>query len=242
MLLMAIYAPTTVGADLYAMIIADTVSPTGHAAAMDLERVRMALKALSRHSGIKVHVQAFTGDQVTSNNLCAAVMALPVTSNDIAVFYYLGHGYRTSHKVSVWPYLYVCNDRTAIDLQLIVESFISKKPHMALIVADCCNNVMDDQTGVPWAGHPHLKKGIKKPGPGYRALFQNFEGIVVACASQAGDYAYCHSKGHFYTEAFLEALHEEIYVRNPQWSNLLHRASLKVQNMQIPYHEILLYP
>jgi hypothetical protein len=229
-------------ADIYAVVVADTMSPTGSAAEMDLERIRQELGTISRHTGLKVHLTAFADRDVTIETVSATVNSLPITHDDVALFYYLGHGFRTSGKSTVWPYMYLCNDHKGIDLSVVIEALIVKKPRMALIVADCCNNVMDDESSCPWETTLKVSRYGISPAPGYRALFLQFDGIIVACASKAGEYAYCHERGHIYTSALWRALREEVIASNPNWGSLMERVTRKVGNLQVPYYEILCYP
>lgn len=233
--LWTILASHSAYADLQAIIVGDTVSPTGSAAVMDIRRVEKQLQDIKRHTGLRVNRIVLTDAQVTSDQVLRTLDQIAVSEDDIVIFYYLGHGYRTSVKKSVWPFLYLCNDARGMDLSLVIERIILKKPRMALIVADCCNNVMDDEFKQPWeAIYP-----LKRPDRGYKELFLKFKGIIVACGSELGEYAYCHQHGHFYTDALLKSIQEEAVSTNPSWEKLLERARLNVKFIQNAYHEIL---
>lgn len=225
-------------ADLQAIIVGDTVSPTGTAATMDIRRINKQLEAIKKYTGLFVNRTILTEGQVTSDQVLKALDQIAVGQDDIVIFYYLGHGYRTSVKKSIWPFLYLCNDARGMDLSLIIERIILKKPRMALIVADCCNNVMDDEFKQPWEARFPLRRGIH-PSQGYKELFLKFKGIIVACGSELGEYAYCHQGGHFYTDALLKSIQEEAVSINPSWEKLLDRARLNVKFIQNAYHEIL---
>ncbi|MDP1835176.1 MAG: caspase family protein [Chlamydiales bacterium] len=237
--LLAILASQSAYADLQAIIVGDTVSPTGGAAALDIRRVEKQLKDIKRHTGLHVNCTVLTDTQVTSDQVLKVLDQIAVGEDDVVIFYYLGHGYRTSLKKSVWPFLYLCNDARGMDLSLIVERIMLKKPRMALIVADCCNNVMDDEFKQPWEAKYPLKRHMVYPDRGYKELFVKFKGIIVACGSELGEYAYCHQGGHFYTDALLKSIKEEVVSTSPSWEKLLERARLNVKFVQNAYHEIL---
>jgi hypothetical protein len=235
--IIAIFAD--VSADIHAILVGDTVSPTGKAARLDLNRLEAELNIISRNTEARVTFTTLTDVHVTSGHILEAVKRLQCTSDDTVIFYYVGHGYRTSAKKTTWPFLYLCTENEGFDFSIVVDSIIAKKPRMALIVADCCNNVMDDDFTVPWENHIDLKRSKSSRLQGYKSLFQDYKGIIIACGSREGEYAYCHQFGHFYTGALLKAIHNEVYSKYPQWSNLLENASKNVKHIQNAYYELM---
>ncbi len=229
-------------AQMEVVLIADTASPTGGAAALDAERIRHELHALGAYTGHDIRLYLLSEEQATATQITAQVNSLNPGADDVILLYYLGHGYRSANKSDAWPYLHLTKSASRLDLRDLVDTIISKRPRMAWVVADCCNNVIQSVLSMCAALPMPLKGYVPELEPGYRALFNDFEGVIVTCGSEAGDYAYCHSKGHFYTEALFVSLHEEVKSTDPQWSHLLDRAARKVSFLQTPYYEILEYP
>ncbi len=228
-------------ADIYALVMGDTLSPTGVAAAGDIDFIQKKLRKVGAITSLKVHARVLMGKELTAEAILDYLHNLSIESDDVILFYYVGHGYRTSFKTSVWPYLYLCSESKGLNLDTIIEGVIAIKPRLALIVADCCNNVMDDETDAPWEKNVQAVLQKRSLQEGYRRLFNHSKGIVICCASSLGEYAYCYKNGHVFTGAFWKALREESSSASPCWSGVLDRVKTRVQAHQIPYYEILEY-
>lgn len=232
----------TAHAEVWALLVGDTQSPTHDAVSVDLTRLKHELSVIALHTGQKVQCATLSGEQVAAETIMKSVEDLKIQPEDTVIFYFLGHGYRTSVKEGQWPFLYLCQEDRGLDLTLIIESLISKKPHMALVIADCCNNIIDDDLGNPWEPRASFMPCGSRTSAGYRTLFNDFEGVIIACSSTPGEYAYCRPTGHLFTAGFLCALHLETTSRSPNWTTLLNRASAAVQKYQHPCYEILTFP
>lgn len=221
---------------LHAIILADTYSHTGYSAATSLVEVRGEVARIGEHTGLEVRQQVFEGGSCRGAVLKALEVLQPAP-DDRVLFYYLGHGYRKSYMRTPWPLIYFSEEENSLDVQLILESIIAKKPYFALLVADCCNNVMD---GIVTIGlHPLGRRSVAS---GYRKLFLESQGVIAAVAAKAEDYAYCDDQGHCFSRAFWDALHLEAQTFEPSWTRLLKRTTQFLQAIQEPYWEILVYP
>lgn len=223
---------------LHVIIVADTHSHTGDAAILELKHVTQEFVRVSEFTKMDLRQQVFQGVD-NRDVVWQAVKDLHVSSDDCVVFYYIGHGYRTSRKTTPWPYLYFSRESVNLDMQSVLDEVIAKKPRFGLLLADCCNNVMDGVVRI--ALHP-LFHHRRDPSMGYRKLFLQSTGFVVIAASVAGGYAYCDDYGHCYSQAFWKALHTEIRQDDPQWRHILDQTKHALVSIQVPYEEILVYP
>lgn len=230
-------------AKIHALVVADTESPTARAAEEDSARVYHELRRAADYLDEELQFHLISGDELQADRVMCAMDALQVSGQDMVVFYYLGHGFRTLDKRSPWPYLYLSQAKQGLDTSLLVETLIEKRPKWGLVVTDCCNN---EESLLMWQGlfgfssesHPsndQLRKG-------YRALLNQFSGIVCVSASTPGELAYCSSKGHLFTQAFWWSLHKELTQQSPSWEALLDRCARQLSRFQTPYFEILYYP
>lgn len=237
--LLLIWATGLQAASLHTIIVADTTSHTGDAATAELTRVRDEIGQIIRYTGLVPQRSVILGPEATRDAVLAALDQLRPAADDALIFFFIGHGYRTSHKQGPWPFLYFSSESRSLDLQTVLDVVITKRPRFALILADCCNNIIDGPVIIN--PQPMLFQSLA-PLESYKRLFLDSEGIVVVAASKSGDFAYCHESGHFYSEAFWSAMHREVRSYNPSWSSLLDRASNSVRALQVPYYEILTYP
>lgn len=222
---------------LHLIILADTESHTGEIALVELNHVRREFARVSELTKMELKAQIFNG-LVNRSSVLAALEQLQPEKEDCIVFYYIGHGYRTSIKQTPWPLLYLTKEKSNLDLQDVIDQVISKKPRFGLIVADCCNNVMDGI--VTFELTPLMTLG-RDPVRGYLELFAKSTGIVIVSAAQPGDYAYCGDQGHCYSQAFWQVISNEVLHPVPQWRHVLDETATVIRSVQVPYDEILTY-
>lgn len=226
-------------ASLHVILVADTLSDNGPAAIYEMEHVKQQLAQVANRSGLELKQQLFNGYQ-EAWKVRSAVEALQPEPEDCVVFYFIGHGYRTSQMRGPWPLLYFSREPAIIDLQDIVDQLIVKHPRFGLVVADCCNNVLDQMYTID--SHPvwARKKDLTK---GYHRLFLESSGIVVISAARKGDYAYCDERGfgHLFSQSFWPAFLWEAGKNDPSWLGVLTTTCSLVSWIQFPYYEILVY-
>lgn len=235
--LVAGYFPATHASVLHAIVLADTFSHTGDAAALELAHVTKEIGRVSEFTGLTLQQQVFAGGSCRGQ-LLAALDELHPAEDDRVIVYFIGHGYRTSWKNGPWPLWYFSEAHNQLDMQLVVDAIITKRPRFALILSDCCNNVMD---GVVTFQFEPLVGGYRSPVAGYRKLFLESSGVVVVTASRSGDYAYCDDHGHCYSQAFWNCMRAAVRQSSPDWARLLDCTARSLQQIQIPYSETLTY-
>lgn len=235
--LLITYVPLARAAVLHAIVLADTFSHTGDAAALELAHVTREIGRVSEYTGLTLKQQVFSGGSCRGQ-LLAALEELHPAEDDRVIVYFIGHGYRTSWKNGPWPLWYFSEAQNNLDMQLVVDTIVTKRPHFALILSDCCNNVMD---GVVTFQCEPLVRGQRSLGAGYRKLFLESTGLVVVTASRSGDYAYCDDHGHCYSQAFWNCLRAEVRRSSPDWTRLLDCTARALKQIQIPYSETLTY-
>lgn len=225
-------------ASIHLIIVADTCSHTGENAVIELKHVQEEFARVVELTHMELKQQVYDGLDAR-NDVCTAIERLQPEEDDCVVFYYIGHGYRVSRKKTPWPLLYFSREGVNLDLQDVIESVILKKPRFGLIIADCCNNVMDGKVTI---GRTPLFFWRRDPATGYRQLFEKSTGIVVVSAAKPGDYAYCDDYGHCYSQAFWKVLHTQVMEKDPQWRSILDHTANALQSVQTPYDEIFSYP
>lgn len=222
-------------ATLHGFLIADTLSPTGKAAEGDFSRIKRRFEEIADHTGDHVVHYLFTGEHVNTGAIMTELQALDADPQDMIIVYYLGHGYESTKKNSPWPRLYLSASQGPLDLDSMIQIVTAKHPRLGLIVADCCNNVLEEKLPSPLLDRKY------KIGKGFRVLFCETNGIIVASSTTPGESAYCFKHGHYFTDAFWRSLYAEVRRARPNWNDLLTRTCSKVEHLQNPRFEIRSY-
>lgn len=218
------------------MIVADTRSHTGDAARAEIKQIQRECALISKFTEMPLHEWLIETENSYAK-LLEKLEELSLNPDDCFLFYFVGHGYRTSDKKGPWPLLYFSQEEACLDLEWIIESVKAKKPRFALVVADCCNNIMDGIVTIGRFPLGYIHRDLSK---GYRTLFLHSQGLVVVVAAKPGDYAFCYEQGHLYSEAFWKALRIEITSLKANWRSLLDKTADFLASIQTPYDEIIL--
>ena len=144
----------------------------------DMRAIRDFLIKRADRNGIPLHLEVLENDQATRVNIVTKFEThlTKAGKNDIAFFYYSGHGSQeNAHKI-FWPLeedhkneTLVCYDSRMPDgmdladkeLATLIEMVAEKNPHI-LFIADCCNsggNTRDLSKTKKMLDHPsHVSK------------------------------------------------------------------------------------
>lgn len=121
-------------------------------------------------AGYKSSRYDFFGDKMNPENLKSTIQNLRCNSEDIIVFYYIGHGGRPDVdekyiKEHPYPHLWVGqhNPQKAVPLEWVYKQLSSKGAHLAVTIGMACNSL-----------HPNLRP-INAPqfSPNYGATYMS---------------------------------------------------------------------
>lgn len=223
---------------IHAILIADNVSDISFVTGADLKNIRNEIKSISKHTNTVLKEKTFSASSFKKRNIMSYIENLKITKEDAVVFYFSGHGYRTLQKQSQWPFLSFELYKNGLDMKWVIDTIWKKKPHFALILADCCNNYAE--SGVP-RGSKQILINLNRISPnyaGYKQLFINAKGCIAICSSSAGQFSYGSQKGGIFTMCLLSSLNREIAEQNPTWKNLLQRVYSYMGHVQKPICQV----
>ncbi len=200
------------GATLHAIIVCDTYGEDIEASVIaDFNRISGKVKSICEITKLKPHLLAYTGRKANSDFLNAAD-SLAVTSDDVILFYWSGHGLRFERQQDPWPIFDFTYDDTIVSQYLVTKTLAEKNPRLLLSVSDCCNDFAYKSL------IPDQKKITEIQKKNYHTLFLQASGVYLATAALPGEFALgLNGKiremqlpaGGFYTTALLEALDQE---------------------------------
>lgn len=204
LLLTSILTPPAEGATLHAVMVYDTLSTDiGCTVKVDQKKMDAFIDFVQSTTQMDVNKLSFSGYSYSSNLVMDNLKKLDVRPDDVVIFYYSGHGYRTTHQESPWPALSVPTSFKPILMDQVIHTINAKSPRFTLVLTDCCNNILPDFGGMlctPQQVGVNKKSVINK---NMRRLFLEQRGTIIATGSEPGFPSKCNeSLGGFFTYAF----------------------------------------
>lgn len=215
------------GGTIRAIIVGDTsATDLEEGILCDVEKMSHFLQSASFHCKLDYDDYVILNDAVTSTEIFSILDTLSIESDDVVLFYFSGHGYRTRAKKEWWPTLYLKNEQAGIDLGDVLSLIRSKQPRLTVVIADCCNNVVylpDLLAPIrPFA----MKRKMVLFNP-YHDLFVNQKGEVIIAAARPGDVGLATNTGGIFTSSFLESMESLLVDQRPlRWDDLLIETTL----------------
>lgn len=232
---------------IHLIMVANTKVPDiGVSCGVDKEIVLDEFTEISNALGVTLNKHIIDGDQLNRNNVASTLSNLSVSSNDVVVFVYTGHGFRWADQVSTYPRMALfysrydaASNQNTMELEEVHRILASKGARLTLAIGDCCNNnigVTSREGGGSLASRTYSNGSAAR----LRKLFFESSGNIVVAAARPEETS-CGSAitGGYFINAFFSALDKEVSRINeaePTWSsimdNSLKSAEYKTQNLQ----------
>jgi len=217
-------------ATLHAILVADTNDKKiGRSTMTDLSIMNSLMESIKENTGLQLNVKSIHGSSLTKdkgyNVVKQAVENLLVSSEDVVIFYYSGHGARLSTDTSRWPSLAVegvyTRVRKLLPLQWVVDQLKQKRPRFFIAMADSCNSEIDTGRFIP---RPVANKNA------YQTLFLGYKGHLIASGSKPGQYSFGDPQnGGLFSQAFHANLNQALASSNPSWKEIMDGATQPIQ-------------
>lgn len=216
---------------IHLIIVANTNDSTvGFAANKDMAAAEQLFTDLTDVIGIKpMNIIKIYGDGYSKTSVLNEIKKFKPQRNDIVVFYYSGHGFRTKKKQTDYPMLDLRSNakqdyvKESLTVDTIFKLIKDKGARMNLILSDCCN--WDPEMPLPYVSADPQKRASN---PAWdpeksRALFLNPKRTsIVGIAANKNQLAVSNKKyGSFFFMYFRDALVTEISKSNTNKPNFL---------------------
>lgn len=201
---------------IHLIIIANTNDSTvGIAAIKDMKTVEEFFSDLTEVMGIRqMNTVKISGNNFSKINVLNTLKKLAPQPNDIVVFYYSGHGFRTRSKPTAYPMYDLRSKPTqdylkeSLTTDTVYKLIRDKNARMTLVLSDCCNwnpdmplpyvpaDPQTRNTNIPW--------DIEK----CRALFLNPKRTgIIGVAADKNQLAVSNAQqGSFFFKYFRESM------------------------------------
>ena len=205
----------------------------------DAIRMRQNISAIARLLGISSKITTLHKGQMTVPRIRKWIASLPKNGNDIAFFYYSGHGGRTGRSQGRWPFI-VCpkkppSKRPVVFMgKTICRQILRKKPRLAVVLFDSCNNQI--RMKGPLDELPSNFFDVDETElPQLKKLFLESRGAVIASASSPGEKAFTLVQGPFsggiFTTSVLFSLKYYTPGADVSWNTLFLGSNLLCQRI-----------
>ncbi len=168
-----------------------------------------------------VHEHEVVGSHFNREELLRKVdYEMSYLEGDIVIVVYVGHGYRSEHKQSAAPMLYLNNYEESVDFLEIQQIILDKRPSVLMSIVLACNKTQTDFNNPPDIiayNEPIRNISLKAPGgmgikeSKYKALFQEIPQRTKCIDLFGADKEYLtfisQNGGIFYNEVF-QVLHD----------------------------------
>lgn len=228
---------TSVAVTLHLMIVADTLDPNiGKSVIRDSENTQNFFQSVVNSSQGKIFLNKIVleGGSITRHNLMTALTYPRIKADDIVVFLYSGHGFRTTAKSSRWPMLNTKEYST--DFDEVISVIKSSNPRQFILMADCCNSYIDRgiRTVAPKMLETFAYKDVER-------MFLIPKTKIAASGSEPGMYSYGDDdSGGYFTAAFIANLKTALSSPDGNWDKVFTDAvsavSQRTQGNQKPQY------
>ena len=174
---------------MHAIIFADTKdADVGKSDLQDYCNISVEMSTIASAIGMQLKKYYYKDELCSNANLRKVLSSLHTERDDIIMFYYTGHGTRSSRDESVFPQMCLGShyDQNFYPLEKVLTQLRSQPARLKLVFGDCCNNVV---RGVSPKNY-HTKGATvltKEPVSVYHCLFSGNEGFLIASGCQAGE-------------------------------------------------------
>jgi hypothetical protein len=155
--------------------------------------------------------------------------------NDIVFFYYSGHGYRYNDQDVVWPFLNVCKsendqiDQCALSLNWVYKEIEKKNPRLTISLGDCCNSLIGINEPKMQLSRDIKYKSQHAP-EGYKNLFLETKGTIVASGSIPGQYSLGTEDGGIFSNSLIEVLTNSRENSSVNWKLVMAKATTDAES------------
>ncbi len=228
------------GGELIVCIVCDTYAENiSEAISQDFDQIRKEAARISKHTGLDLSEWLITGENLRAKTVLKTLRNLYFQPDDIVLFYYSGHGYRTKSKKTPWPNLYFSLDKEGVDFEQVISILQKKQPRLLLAIADCCNNIVEEQYAPPLVKGDVMPKSNKWVEKNYRKLFLETKGSILIASSGVDELSWCIARGALYTLGLIDSIKRGTESsKGAEWSLILDRAARSVKRFQTPYYKL----
>ena len=210
-----------------------------------MHHLKKEIKFIEAATETKVHVKEILDENLTLRTIRNWIRTENVQPQDVIIFYYSGHGFRTKTNSTVWPSIYFPHKEEWLDMYQLIKEFSAKPASLYIIIADCCNNfvkIKSPLNSCQFSKKNEMFKITQKTSSSYKKLLLENYGLIIASGAIPGKISWATDKGSIFTNAFIDNIHSELEKSEPQWERIFTRTMTSCRFAQKPQFFLLLSP
>ncbi|MDE7110901.1 MAG: caspase family protein [Muribaculaceae bacterium] len=216
------------------------------------DRVVNNINAAIKEKGYSVNILDIYGPDVSPQKCKNLVTSLSPDSDDIVVFYYVGHGTHGAPGGDKWPMMAMAqhNPSLLIPLKWVHDQLKSKNARLTVTIGMCCNS----HDNIPRLNSPSFCVNYSNASltereiRGLQKLFTGYIGDILITSASPGESSGCVNTPlgvlDTFTWCFLNELALSSNDNNPTWADLtsdLTSSVSTVSRAQTPYPHTPVY-
>ena len=224
--------PAAWGQTIHLLTVGDTLDANiGSGTAANNKQITDFITKAAAEMKLTLSSQDISGTSFSCQKIKEAVVAMQAKEDDVVIFYYSGHGFRTQSNVSKFPELY-CGEEAfagkAPRLIDIASQLKQKGARLTITVADSCN-VLDTQPQPPKGAGAIASLPVSRLKQ-YRSLFLRHKGTLTMSGSVKGQYSWYYPTNGLFTRQLIGALEVATQPdREGLWTEVLAVALTEIQ-------------
>ncbi len=221
---------------LHCLLCADTLTNLKGPSKYDITRMRTEFQQIAKETKLALNITELQDKSLSKKSIISWLKNSKIQMNDVVIFYFTGHGFRTEYSDSLWPMLFLAPSRELFDSTRIIKRLQNTPQRLCLILYDCCNNPSRKSMVLVPKNLLQIPKRFLSKQPGYKKLFLEASGFCIASGSIPGEVSWATPKGGIFTSAFLESMKKELEQDLPSWDSLFDRTEKTCSFFQQPQY------
>lgn len=196
------------GQYLHTIIFADTNDKNiGSSVLQDYYSISVEANTIAAATGMQMKSYYFKGDQCSNQNLRTLLDQLRTSKDDVILFYYTGHGARSTQDTSEFPQMCLGShyDSDFYPLEKVKKQLDSQPARLKIVIGDCCNSFHPLVTAKDYETK-NVTVLSKEPVNVYNNLFTNNQGYLITSGSRKGETSAGYPDGGAFTNSLLGVL------------------------------------
>jgi hypothetical protein len=225
----SLFCSSTEAATLHAFLVMDTEAENVGPYIEDTSQVMQEFSSeMSELSGLELDLHLYVGKKVTAGFL-DDLKKMRAEPDDVILFFWNGHGFRTESKEQLWPSFSFHNDSThAVDLYHVAEIVQEKKARLSLVIAETCNNIIPDIWAPMEVRGFDLSSRKEKIAKNAKTLFLKHQGTYLITSSSPGEFSWVGA----FRESFIKNIYREVKLSShPSWDRICQKTQAMVSSL-----------
>ncbi len=236
-------------ATLHAILVGDTHDKELHKVIKkDLKHMEAHLDKVFEFLDVDWYEQTTYSGRDANSRLMDDLAALKIQPDDVIFFYFSGHGfYGENSEIGNWPTLYLSKEDIGINQFDIMQLLHQHNSSLLICLADCCNNILEEDNKPPILSPAIDQKVIRQKGhaiaSNIRKLFLDTQGFIMISSASPKYYAEgTDEEGSSFTNCYIKTFQKAVNSNKPEvdWDLILSQSQKALWEEQRPQYQLFL--